>query len=313
MLLKEIMEVYDLIDRPNANGIIAKEYLETKGESNIIVKTVKENGGSADFIKIIIKGTKGKANGGKAKTLGILGSLGGVGARPEMIGTVSDGDGAIVALAIASKLIDMQTKGDFLEGDIIISTHICPNAPTTPHDPVPFMGSFVEMETTNKEQVDKEMDAILSIDTTKGNRVINTRGFAISPTIKSGYILKTSEDLLNIMEITTGKLPIVFPVTTQDITPYGNDIHHLNSILQPSTATNSSVVGVAITTEVAVPGCATGASHPFDLESAGRFTLEVAKSFGRGNCNFYDEEEFKKIISLYGHMNHLQTLGKNPN
>lgn len=313
MLLKEILEIYDLIDRPNANGLILKEYLETKGKSNIIIKTVTENGGSADFIKIIIKGTKGKANGGKAKTLGILGSLGGVGARPEMIGTVSDGDGAIVALAIASKLIDMQTKGDFLEGDIIISTHICPNAPTTPHDPVPFMGSFVEMETTNKEQVDKEMDAILSIDTTKGNRVINTRGFAISPTIKSGYILKTSEDLLNIMEITTGKLPIVFPVTTQDITPYGNDIHHLNSILQPSTATNSSVVGVAITTEVAVPGCATGASHPFDLESAGRFTLEVAKSFGRGNCNFYDEEEFKKIISLYGHMNHLQTLGKNPN
>lgn len=112
------------------------------------------------------------------------------------------------------------------------------------------------------------------------------------------------------MEITTGKLPVVFPITTQDITPYGNDVYHINSILQPSTATTAPVVGVAITTEVPVPGCATGASHPFDLEQAARFTIEVAKAFGRGDCKFFDEVEFNRLIKLYGNMHHIQTLGK---
>ena len=112
------------------------------------------------------------------------------------------------------------------------------------------------------------------------------------------------------MQNSTGKLPVVFPITTQDITPYGNDIYHLNSILQPATATDAPVVGVAITAETAVPGSATGASHPFDLEQAGRFTIEVAKMFGEGNCQFYDEAEFERITKLYGSMHHLQTLGK---
>ena len=40
------------------------------------------------------------------------------------------------------------------------------------------MGSPVDMPTVNREEVDGELDAILSIDTTKGNRVINHRGFA---------------------------------------------------------------------------------------------------------------------------------------
>ena len=142
------------------------------------------------------------------------------------------------------------------------------------------------------------------------NRVINTRGFAISPTVKEGYILKTSEDLLDIMQITTGRLPYVFPLTTQDITPYGNDLYHLNSVLQPCTATPAPVVGVAITTEMPVPGCATGATHICDVEEAARFMLEVAKSFGRGECQFYDKEEYEKIVHKYGSMKHLQTKGR---
>ena len=107
--------------------------------------------------------------------MGILGRLGGLGARPERIGFVSDGDGALIALAVAAKLLDMQKKGDYLDGDVVISTHICPDAPTKPHKPVAFMGSPVEMSQVNKEEVDGELDAILSVDTTKGNRIINHR------------------------------------------------------------------------------------------------------------------------------------------
>ncbi|MBA2447176.1 MAG: DUF1177 domain-containing protein, partial [Chloroflexi bacterium] len=188
-------------------------------------------------------------------------------------------------------------------------THICPNAPTQPHDPVPFMGSPVDMAEMNRHEVDEGMDAILSIDATKGNRIINLRGFAISPTVKEGYILRVSEDLLDLMQTTSGRLPAVFAITTQDITPYGNGLFHVNSILQPTTATAAPVVGVAITAEVAVPGSATGATHLGDVEVAVRFCLEVAKAFGDGACRFYDEAEFARLQQLYGDLSRLQTLG----
>jgi hypothetical protein len=171
------------------------------------------------------------------------------------------------------------------------------------------MGSPVDMKSLNDHEVDTNMEAILSIDTTKGNRIISQKGFAISPTVKEGYILRVSEDLLSIMEITTGRRPFVFAITTQDITPYGNGLFHLNSIMQPAVATQAPVVGVAITAESVVPGCATGASHPVDIEEAVRFSIEVAKHFGAGKCEFYDEEEFKRIVELYGSMRHLQVLG----
>ncbi|MBR3200773.1 MAG: DUF1177 domain-containing protein [Mogibacterium sp.] len=313
MLMKQILEIYDILDSIYANGAAMEEYLRViDPDADIDVYELKgENGdGKTDMIKIRIPGTKGKTVGGEAPTIGLLGRLGGIGARPERIGFVSDGDGALCALAIAAKILDMRKKGDVLEGDVLISTHICPVAPTQPHKPVAFMGSPVEIAQVNKEEVSDDLDAILSVDTTKGNRVINTRGFAISPTVKEGYILKTSEDLLDIMQITTGRLPYVFPLTTQDITPYGNDLYHLNSVLQPCTATPAPVVGVAITTEMPVPGCATGATHICDVEEAARFMLEVAKSFGRGECQFYDKEEYEKIVHKYGSMKHLQTKGR---
>ena len=312
MLIKQIMEVFDVLDSSTVTGKSVEEYLRSiKADANIEVYALKgPKGESTDMVKVRIPGTKGKMSGGEAPTIGLLGRLGGIGARPEMIGFVSDGDGALAAIAIAAKLLDMQNKGDYLEGDVFVSTQICPHAPTAPHKPVPFMGSPVEMSQVNREEVSPELDAILSVDTTKGNRVINTRGFAISPTVKEGWILRTSEDLLEKMQITTGRLPYVFPLTMQDITPYGNDVYHLNSVLQPCTATDAPVVGVAITAEVMVPGCATGATHFADVEEAARFMLEVAKDFGRGYLKFYDEEEYARLQKLYGSMKHLQTLGK---
>lgn len=310
MLIKQLVEVYDILDSSTASGEQVKKYLQSiRPDANIEVYPLQGPKGSTDMIKVRIGGSKGKTGGGTAPTIGLLGRLGGVGARPERIGFVSDGDGALIALALAAKLLDMQNKGDILEGDVFISTHVCPNAPTKPHKPVPFMASPVEMSQVNKEEVSDELDAILSVDTTKGNRIINQRGFAISPTVKEGYILKVSDDLLDIMQITTGELPKVFALSMQDITPYGNDLYHLNSILQPSTATNMPVVGVAITAQTAVPGCATGASHLTDMEEAARFMLETAKAFGSGDCKFYDEKEFSFIKQLYGSMQHLQTFG----
>jgi len=308
MSFKHVLELYESLDSPDASGNIVKKYLEDINNNEMIsVETITDNIGTTDFIKITIKGKNGKLSGGNAPTLGIVGRLGGIGARPERVGFVSDGDGALVAVSAAAKLLDMNKKGDILNGDVILTTHICPKAPTQPHEPVPFMGSPVEIETMNQYEVTNEMDAILSVDTTKGNNIVNHKGFAITPTVKEGYILRVSPDLLFLYEQVTGILPVTLPITMQDITPYGNDIYHINSILQPAVATDKPVVGVAITTESPVAGCATGASHLIDIETTVRYVIEVAKYYGEDKCDIYDKEEFEKMNKLYGDMSILQT------
>ncbi|MEA1993435.1 MAG: DUF1177 domain-containing protein [Euryarchaeota archaeon] len=299
-MLKQVMEIIELVDTAGVDGSRVVELLKERGADETEVKKEK----STDFVKIHLYGKNEDA-----PTVGIIGRLGGIGAQPHRTGIVSDADGAITALSCALKLAEMKQEGNTLNGDVIIATHICPHAPIISHEPVPFMGSPVTMEEMNRQEVDERMDAILTIDTTKGNRLLNYCGFAITPTVKEGYILRVSEDLLNIMEWTTGKPPRVFPITTQDITPYGNEVFHINSILQPSTATEAPVVGVAITTEAAVPGCTTGASHETDIEEAARYCIEVVKAFTEGKCSFYNKKEFAKLVSLYGGMRVLQTPG----
>lgn len=309
MALKQVLDVYEILDDIHVNGEVVTEYAKSKGILDATYTRVDEGKDPTDFIRLVIPGRNGKLNGGKAPTLGIIGQLGGIGARPERIGFVSDGDGALSAVATAIKLIDMVGKGDQIDGDVIVSTHICPTAPTMPHDPVPFMGSPVDMATNVKLTVDPDMDAILSVDTTKGNRILNKRGFALTPTVKAGYILHISEDLLQIQQTSTGEIPCVLALTTQDITPYGNGLYHMNSILQPCCGTDAPVVGVAITTESSVPGCATGATHEVDVAEVVQFCVEAAKEFTAGKCSFYDKDEFEMIQKLYGSMKVLQTRG----
>lgn len=312
MALKQVLEVYDFLERPSIPIHKVKKLFVERGLKPSEFESHRAKGakGKTQFVKIYIKGKKGRSEGKPAPTLGIIGRLGGVGARPHKIGLVSDADGAIAALSCALKLVELRSRGDVLKGDVIVATHLSPCSPVIPHQPVPFMGAPVSLEVMNRYEVDPAMEAILSIDTTKGNRIINQRGFAISPTVKDGYILRVSDDLLDLMQNVTGKMPVVFPITTQDITPYGNNIYHLNSIMQPATATHAPVVGVAITTEVAVPGCATGASHTVDIELAVRFSVEVAKAFTEGKCSFYNRKEYARILAGYGSMEHLKTLGK---
>jgi hypothetical protein len=304
--LAQTIQVFEAFDSGQASGQTVVDVFARYGTVEIAVTKIDGPKGSTDFVKIFVPGREGRRAKGRAPTLGVVGRLGGIGARPSRIGLVSDGDGAIAAVATALKLAHMQTQGDILPGDVILTTHVCPNAPTRPHRPVDFMDSPVDTEDMNAHEVVPEMDAVLSIDTTKGNRVINHKGFAISPTVKQGYILKVSDDLLRIMETTSGRPAVTFPITTQDITPYGNGVDHINSILQPSIATAAPVVGLAICTETVVPGCATGASHEIDIAEAVRFAVEVAKEFTRGTASFYDAAEYDRLIRLYGSLAHLQ-------
>lgn len=285
-MLKNVLTIYEVLDNPQVKGEDVASLF-----SRAEVKTVTE-GGSTDFLKIEF--------GSGSPTLGIVGQLGGIGTA-DRVGLVSDAEGALTVLACALQIERIKIKGT-----IIVTTHICPTAPVIPHELVEFMGAPLPISVMMENFVDERMDAVLSVDTTRGNRIINYRGIAISPTVKEGYILRVSESLLNIQERVTGRLPVVFPITMQDITPYSNDLYHLNAIMQPSTKTNAPVVGVAITSETVVAGCATGANQLQDVESAARFCLEVARDYSEGKCQFYDEREFQVLKKLYGSMNHLQ-------
>jgi hypothetical protein len=308
-MLKQVLEIVDLLDGLTTGNEVVR-YLREIGADDIVSFPVEGARGHTDFVRIRIQGTNGRAKGGAAPTLGIIGRLGGIGARPERIGMVSDADGAVVALAAASKLLMMKKRGDALEADVILCTHICPNAPTLFHEPVPFMNSPVDMSVLNDHEVMPEMEAILSVDATKGNFVLNSRGIAITPTVKDGYILPVSPSMLEIASYVTGKLPLVLPLSTYDITPYGNELSHINSILQPSVATTAPVVGVAVTSQTIIPGCATGACQETDLRDAALFCIEIAKIMNKGLGAFFDAEQYKKAVAMYGSLGKLREGGK---
>ncbi len=309
--LKHVLEVVDLLDSPSVNGYAVKEWLESKNfrDVEIYVERLESSKGRTDFIKIVIPGKRGKIVGGNAPTLGVIGRLGGIGARPSLIGMVSDADGAIVALATAYRIAEMKSRGDVLEGDVVITTHICPNAPVKPYKPVPMMDSPIDIFELLKREVDPSMDAILSVDATKANWVIKHTGFAITPTVKEGWILKVSPDLIDIYVRVTGEPPVVVPITMQDILPFSTPVYHINSMMQPWLYTSAPVVGVAITARMAIPGSATGATNVWALEQATRFVVEVAKDFTSGRARFYDEEEWKRILEIHGSIKDILRRG----
>jgi hypothetical protein len=153
------------------------------------------------------------------------------------------------------------------------------------------------------------MDAVLSIDATKANWIVKHTGFAITPTVKEGWILKVSPDLIDIYMRVTGEPPVIVPITMQDILPFSTPVYHINSILQPWLYTKAPIVGVATTTRIVVPGSATGATNIFSLEQATRFVVEVAKDFTMGRARFYDEDEWKTIMKIHGEISHIMRKG----
>lgn len=312
MLIKEIQEIFEIINKPSIDFDSLKALYQRYNSTVEIIpvdetkKTIPPvGGGKTNFIKIKIIDEKYPS-----PTLGIVGQLGGVGARPNEIGFVSDGEGALVALVVGLKLAKMKYDQEPIKGNFIISTHLCPEAPTLAKKPVAFMGSPVALTTMNKINIEKTMEAIISIDTTRGNRIIKNNYFAITPIVKEGWILKVPDEIIDIMEWVSGENASIVPITMQDITPYGNNITHINSILQPATVTKAAVLGVAITSKKVVPGIATNVINLSQIDLVSRFVLEISLKFGGKKLNFYDFEEYKKLKLLYGSMSKLYKLPK---
>ncbi len=304
--MREVTEAWELIDRPDASGRHVSNWMADKLGPHAAprVTSLKSTDGATDVLSWTVPGTKGVARGGTAPTLAIVGRLGGVGARPSRIGTVSDADGAVVALAVAIKLWRAAALGDATPGDVRVVTHICPNAPTKEH-PVPGqMNSPVPFEDLLPYECPPAA-AMLSVDTTRGHRILNHTGFAITPTLYNGYILRVSEDLMDVMTDVTNDPPVILPVTMGDVSPSGNGVYHINSIMQPGQCFEGPLVGVATVASAVVRGSATMASTPTTLESTSRFCVEAARRFGQGRVAFYDQQDYDLLLERYGPMTHL--------
>lgn len=320
MSLMETMAVYETLDSAYVNGqtIVSMFKMYEKWGVRATFTTVQDEPPedttkTTDFVSILIPGSNGKSSGGSSRTLGIIGRCGAIGAQPTRIGMVSDADGPIGALATALKLAKMKVTGCHLPGDVVVNTHIATDVSLTYNDGVPFMGMPVSSETMNQYEVSGDMDAILSMDASKGNSIIKQRGFAISPTAMQGYILRMAPDLVGIMESTTGRPAVTLPISIQDITPYDNGLYHFNSIMQPHIATKAPVVGVAIIAQSVVGGSDSSANHEVDLAEAVRFCVEVGKRFTTASQDnpgeFYDAKEWKTIQGMYPDLTVFQTMG----
>lgn len=307
-MLKHVIESFELLGSSAITGDRVAEVVGDRGATDVRVTTVEEKA-RTQFIRFTIPGMSGTASGKAARTLGLVGNLGGLSGNPEIRGLVSDADGAVTALAVALRLLDLRAAGESLSGDVIVATHICTSAPTIPHEPVPFMGNpTFKAITKTRNYVDPAMEAILHVETSRANRVVNARGFAITPTIKEGYILRVSNDLMDIYQNVTGQWPVIVPLGTIDLTPIDNGLYHLNGMAQENVVTDAPIVGVALTSAMPIAGSTSGASQIMDIEAAARFAIEVAKGYTAGRVNFYDSSEFERIIALYGSMKHLRKV-----
>lgn len=303
-MLNFISDVVDLLNGADVTGDAVAAWLRMFGADADVLPMTGPNG-HTDLLRAVIAGTDGVRAGGTAPTLGIIGRLGGIGVRPSRLGLVSDADGAIVAIGVAAALARMRARGDRLRSDVLVRTHISPASPIIPHEPAPFVDVPVDRLALARAEVDAEMAAILSIDATRANRIVKARGFAITGAVKDGYVLRPTTPMLDIFERVAGHAPVLVPLFTQDITPPGNGIHRINSIMQPATLTSAPVIGVALLSPVVTGGAFTGVTDEHDLAMAGRFVIEVAKEYANGSLPFYYDDELRRLVELYGPLSRL--------
>lgn len=83
MALKQVLEIYEMLDSAKANGEQVAALLRERGVADAVSIHIEGKTGGTDFVSGSLPGD------GSGPTLGIIGRLGGVGARPAQIGMVS--------------------------------------------------------------------------------------------------------------------------------------------------------------------------------------------------------------------------------
>ncbi|KAG1251907.1 hypothetical protein G6F68_012039 [Rhizopus microsporus] len=162
--MKQVIDTIELLSSAHITGEAVAQVLRDAGQCEVEVTRLERDGAATDFLSIVIPGADDTA-----PQLGIVGRLGGIGARPAVTGLVSDSDGAVVAIAAALKLMAMARQGDVMPGTVRIRTHICPRAGTRPHHPVPMMRSpFPMREMMSPRGANGARSCCAAVDTAHG-------------------------------------------------------------------------------------------------------------------------------------------------
>ena len=83
---------------------------------------------------------------------------------------------------------------------------------------------------------------------------------------------------------------------------------HLAAGLRDAWLSKAPVIGVPLVTEVQTHPSATGVQQPVVLETAVRFCIEVATSYGNGDCEFYYTDDFQGMVSTFKGLRGWQSL-----
>ncbi|MEM0173903.1 MAG: DUF1177 domain-containing protein [Sulfolobaceae archaeon] len=293
MILKNLIEVIEILE---SSEPIVKVREKVRGADFIEYEEIERGDGKVTFLRALVKGRKGN------RRIEILGRLGAIQMRSKYKGLVSDADGAIVALTVLFELIDLKRKGIEFDADVSIVTNIALDAKLIPHKPFDFMVPPIGLDEALQIEVDPKAELILSIDSTKGNILAKYNDFALTHVVKEGYILKLSDEVIEIYNRVTGHEVYLVALTTGDLTPIEFPIYHISTIISPWLYTTSPVIGIATTSRQVIPGYVTGVQDIMMLNNASRFCIEMIKFFDMGG-KVYDDKELEELKKRIGESN----------
>lgn len=205
MLFKHLIELYELLDSPQASGAIVADYLKAI-DPECTVETYPLEGpkGITDMVRVRIPGAHGKSSGRRradhrsARPLGRFGST----SRTHRIRIRRRWRTHRARLRRkAARHAQERRRSTWRR----IREHAC--VPACAHHAAQTRAVHGLCPRPPRPSMPKRSHPssmpFLVVDTTKGNRIANNRGFAISPTVKQGVVMRVSEDLLGIAEIAT--------------------------------------------------------------------------------------------------------------
>ncbi len=295
MAREQIIEIVDLLDQPDVDAEDVRAFFGSRGYDAVEIETTETESGLVDFLSFEFHGS----NGGESPTTGIVGL-----SEMDLIeckqkGISSYECGVLATLSAALVLVDMGEDESNLYGNVLLKTEMV--RPKLDAGKV-----WLAVESRCERLVDPTMDFVLSLGTVRDSRTNNSAGVAFSPTIKDGWVLPVSEDLVSIKNEVASCPTAVLPVTTQDITPYANELYHLSCVTQPATVTDAPVVAIAFTSGTRVAGKDISPVSAEEIDTAVRFVLEATKAYTSGCLKLFDPEEFDRLVRLYGTMSYLQ-------
>jgi Protein of unknown function (DUF1177) len=143
MSFAAVLAALDLLDSPTAFGAEVAAALHAAGVDDVEVVPLRGKRGGTDVVRAVVPGTRGCRAGADAPPSGSSAVAEASARGPPTSASSPTADGA-VAMTPARSLGRMRQHGDGLPGDVILATHVCPDALFQASRPRALVGSPVD-------------------------------------------------------------------------------------------------------------------------------------------------------------------------